>query len=46
MINLGVLISGRGSNLQAIIDANPGTPLADKIEDALAKTQSALAECA
>ena len=30
--------------LQAIVDSNPGTPLADKVEDALAKLQTALNE--
>lgn len=32
------------AQLQSIIDANPGTPLADKIEDALAKAQTTLEE--
>ena len=30
--------------LQSIVDANPGTPLADKIEDVVAKVQTALDE--
>lgn len=30
--------------LQEIVNSNPGTPLADKIEDALAKVQTALSE--
>ncbi len=30
--------------VQTILDANPNTPLADKLEDALAKLQTALAE--
>ena len=30
--------------LQAIVDTNPGTPLADKIEDVIAKLQTALDE--
>ena len=32
------------AQLQEIVDNNPGTPLADKIEDALAKAQTALDE--
>ena len=31
-------------DLQEIVDNNPGTPLADKVEDALAKAQTALEE--
>jgi hypothetical protein len=34
----------RSRSLQAIVDNNPGTPLADKVGDALAKAQTALHE--
>ncbi len=33
------------NSLQAIVDANPGTPLADKIEDVVGKLVTALIEC-
>ena len=37
-------VQGVIDDLQSIVDDNPGTPLADKIEDAAAKTQTALDE--
>jgi hypothetical protein len=39
-----VELAQASDELQAILDANPGTSLADKVEDVLAKVQSATAE--
>jgi tetratricopeptide (TPR) repeat protein len=39
-----VELAQTSDELQAILDANPGTSLADKVEDVLAKVQSATAE--